>query len=469
MSSLDRFDFLQPRHVYAPDEGDGHIYLSAPLSTLMARLHAAGLPLERMRFIDENFDSMRGQIEEARALGINLVGTPYIPEVIELLEGRVRQEARVILGGQVIDKLSPGEFQTLFDGRGPLVHKAGPAAKDFYGVDFIPSAEQVSSIPVWESIPDEAMRAYLGREISFYLSQGCMFQCSFCVAAKGQPERYRDMGLALKDLEWLARRAQSFGYDKLEIYLSNLDLFQTPRKFQDFLEGSAAISKVLGFPFRFRGLATVHSILKVSPDYLRSCREAGLHEVGIGIDGATPHVWKKTKKIQNLPRGEEREAQRCIESIQRVHAAGMIPEMLMVLGHDAGNIDATILDMTTAKSFVKEMRGAYRVKVHPYLVKNLLPGSEAWQEDENAGLVQRLLQNPQDFRDLDFAALPSDFSHPDRFLQATVRAYYLDFLRSIGQTHLESSGLSTSVVGGAMKIPDLKGVVRSFNLGNYDR
>jgi hypothetical protein len=434
MEQVGALTFLQPRHVYASNNGDGHIYLSAPLITFMARLNAIGVPVDSMSFVDENFGGEKGEVEAADCIGINLVGAPYIPEVIGIIKNRLRSGARVILGGQIIDKLSDDEFNRLFGRlRDDVVvdRNNRTSAQQFFSVGDLPRAEEVSSIPVWEQIPAEQMRAYLNREISFYLSQGCLFGCSFCPAAKGQKESYRNLDLAITDLKWLTQRAIKFGIKKLPIYLSNLDLFQSPQNLEKFLEEANQMAEDLGFIYEFRGLATVYSIMKVDPEYLERCCDYGLSEVGIGIDGATPHIWKRTKKVQNIPRGEQEGGEKCIAAIEKIYASGMTPEMLMVLGHDGGDIDSTIEDILIAQQFVCDARNRFNAKVHPYLVKSIIPGTDAWKEAGNRYLVEELIANPEYFRDLDFAAMPSRFSHPDDLIRRVVRAYYQDFLSSI--------------------------------------
>ena len=68
---------IQPRHNYAPSEGLGHVYMPTSLLTVGARLLSAGVEVE---FHDEN---IRPKDVSANYVGFNLLGAPYIPEVIK--------------------------------------------------------------------------------------------------------------------------------------------------------------------------------------------------------------------------------------------------------------------------------------------------------------------------------------------------------------------------------------------------
>ena len=73
-----KIDLIQPRHNYAPKEGVGHIYMPTSLLTAGARLLNAGIDVT---FHDEN---LRPLEVSSNYVGFNLLGAPYIPEVIKL-------------------------------------------------------------------------------------------------------------------------------------------------------------------------------------------------------------------------------------------------------------------------------------------------------------------------------------------------------------------------------------------------
>ena len=80
-----KIDLVQPRHNYAPKEGVGHIYMPTSLLTVGARLLNAGVDVT---FHDENTKPLEVSSDY---VGFNLLGAPYIPEVIKLQE-KIRQD-----------------------------------------------------------------------------------------------------------------------------------------------------------------------------------------------------------------------------------------------------------------------------------------------------------------------------------------------------------------------------------------
>lgn len=436
--------FIQPRHIYAPSGGDGHIHLSAPLVTVMARLHAAGVA--DITFRDENFasDLTKGRID-ANVVGINLVGAPYIPKVIDIIRNRVRDGAVVLLGGQIVSSLDNHDIKSeenddMSDDLISLFSKLRPDVKVLNGnrkrnlkrifqLDDLPNQEMVSSIPVWEKIDTSKMKAYLCHEISFYLSQGCKYKCTFCQAVKNVPEKYRSIGTAVQDIEWLTLKAIECGIDHLDIYLSNLDLFQTPSDLIDFFTAIVALKDKYGFNYNFRGLATVDSILNdvVDENFLNLLKTAGLKSVGFGVDGATSEVFTKTGKVQNLSLEGDDDLQKCLDAIRKTAENGFVPEILMVFGHDLGDLEKSKKDLEAALNFSRGMVEQYGAVPRPHVVKNLVPGAVEWKKRiKNASEIELLLRHPEYFQALDYTALPSEITHADPAFRALVEKYYRD-------------------------------------------
>ena len=109
--TMKRITLYQPRHIFAPEEGDGHIYLPSSLTTVAARVLAAGGEVDIQ---DGNLQKLDFQGE---ILGVNVIGSPYIPEVIDVrkqIEDLVGDDAQILLGGQVIGGLLPDQFERLF-------------------------------------------------------------------------------------------------------------------------------------------------------------------------------------------------------------------------------------------------------------------------------------------------------------------------------------------------------------------
>jgi MoaA/NifB/PqqE/SkfB family radical SAM enzyme len=419
--------FLQPRHNCAPDSGDGHIHLSAPLITIMSQVYAATKGALAMDYRDENFACERGEIE-ADIIAVNLVGAPYIPEAIQVIK-RARNGSTVILGGQIVDSVKDDFAQLFCSVRTDLRVVNGNDLKvlaKVLQIDEIPEKETVSSIPIWETIPEEEMRKYLSHSMSFYLAQGCKYSCTFCQAEKGTPEKYRDVEMAAMDLEWLSKKAMSFGYSDLDIYFSNLDIFQTGEVLEVFLDKVLEVKALYPtFTYSLRGLATVESMLHMSDRVLKKAKEAGFVSVGLGVDGATPAVWRKTAKTHNFSSKDKNAAQRSIDAIKRCHGARITPEVLMVFGHDTGDFEESKEDLEVSFQFSKDMVDQFGAIPRPHVVKTLVPGAVEWKKKKrNRKMIELLLQNPEYFQALDYTALPSEISHPNRALRSLVEKYY---------------------------------------------
>ncbi|MDP2691584.1 MAG: hypothetical protein Q8O95_04245 [bacterium] len=113
-------------------------------------------------------------------------------------------------------------------------------------------------------------------------------------------EVYRDLEILEKDLGYLIQRAIRLGLNKLDIYMSNLDVFQSPDQLLDFARVCKGLKRQYPeFLLNLRGLATVDSFLRArdtKKESIEELTEAGFHTVGFGIDGMTPQVWKAIKK-----------------------------------------------------------------------------------------------------------------------------------------------------------------------------
>jgi hypothetical protein len=103
-------ELIQPRHNYAPKEGLGHVYMPTSLLTISARLLNAGVDVT---FHDENIKTAE---VAADYVGFNLLGAPYIPDVIKL-QDEIRKESgdkTFLVGGQVVSGLNPDQLKRLF-------------------------------------------------------------------------------------------------------------------------------------------------------------------------------------------------------------------------------------------------------------------------------------------------------------------------------------------------------------------
>jgi len=295
-------------------------------------------------------------------------------------------------------------------------------------------------------------------ESSLYVSQGCKFACDFCAAArttrdpstgelKKVTESYRSPGVIKEDLDYLVRRAEGFGIGGLEFYMSNLDVFQTPRELSKFAE---AIKEVRGehprFKLGLRGLATVDSFLKArKTGVIEEMAEAGFHTVGFGVDGWGKEVWRKVKKGHN---SEER----CLEAIRSAREDYKItPEILMVFGHEGADTEESL---RAAYEITSEMISRYGTVPRPHASKLLVPGNEGWKDPRNKERVGEMIRDPKSLQSIDFTTEPED---------ELAKRYYLEMCDLPGNTTQPTKPITPD-----MSKEEIKRV-KKFNEGKFDR
>lgn len=419
---------LQPRHIYAPpmEEGQGHIYSPTSLWTVGSKLIQAGADVT---FEDENI--RKADTEHADVIGVNLVGPPYIPVVRDRLKNVIDgNEQQLILGGQVITGLTRYQLSTLFGDKAISGLNITETAKAVGAkLEQLMPDEQTSLIPSYECISDEDMKEYLDpqREISFYLSQGCIFACKFCPAQKNMKERYRNMEIIEKDLAYLTEQATKLGIHQLSMYLSNLDIFQTAESLGDFAKVIQGLKeRNSGFIYRIRGLATATSLVNTAakhPEVVQAIKDAGLHTVGFGVDGGDERVWRSVKKGHNNEHTIIRAMEICREY-------GFIPENIMVFGHP----EETHETLENAVHLTDVLQSKFGAVPRPHVAKDLIPGNDYWQNNgtteptyirrERAERIKLLLEHPEYFQALDFKALASSMTHPNEVIRYIVNEYY---------------------------------------------
>ncbi|MCK9388917.1 MAG: radical SAM protein [Sulfuritalea sp.] len=430
------------------------------LLSVAARFVKSGLEVQ---LVDENVtkSEITGSV-----VGINVIGAPYINSAITILKRyqSLISNGVALVGGQGVRGLSTREFSSLFGIN--TIRGDDPTALATALARNISSKETTSLIPAYQLLPDTVLRGYLSGEFCFYLSQGCKFSCTFCAGERSQTNRaiayglisesYRQMDVTSEDLLFLAQKAKFFGLGELNIYLSNLDLFQTPELLYEFSRIAHHIRrKVPEVSIRMRGLSTVKSFLschKKNKRVVVSMVDAGLERVGFGIDGATPHVWKETKKPQ--------QASQCIEAIMVSNKEyGLIPESLMVFGHNGAD-DENSLDASVR--FVNETRTMYQSVPRPHVAKDIIPGNDGWKSAVFRPRIDYLLRTPSAFQLLDFTTLPSWLTHPDPHFRRRVSSAFLaicDFEDCLTKYTLPEDPEA---------VPSELEFAKSFNSGRYD-
>ncbi len=461
-----KIDLVQPRHNYAPAEGLGHIYMPTSLLTVGARLLDAGV---EVTFHDENIKPLEASSDY---VGFNLLGAPYIPEVLKSQQ-KIKEEyggKTFLLGGQVVSGLSPSQLERLF-GSSTYNGNDDSTLARVLGIDerALVSPEKTSLIPAYERLSDDAMREYLSREFSLYVSQGCKFSCDFCAAVRtykdpmtGQTtkvkESYRNRGIIQADLDYLVGKAKSFGLDELQLYMSNLDVFQTP---SSLLQFAYAVQEVKqsnpSFKIRLRGLATVDSFLRARENSRKSIEElvnAGFTTVGFGIDGWTKEVWAAVKKGHNTE-------EKCLEAIRSTREDfDMTPEILMVFGHPTADTEESL---GAAYQVTRMVVNAYGAVPRPHISKDFIPGNNGWNSPKHSSAVESLLKHPEAFQSLDFTALPSPLTHPNGKVRELATKYFLKMCELPGNTTQYVKPITPY-----LRIEEAD-EIRRFNEGRFDR
>ena len=269
-------------------------------------------------------------------------------------------------------------------------------------------------------------------------------------------ETYRHEEVMRRELTYLSERALRLGVRRLKIYLSNLDLFQSPEELARFLKVLLSVRQARPeVEFEMRGLSTTNSFLAVHrarPSLVERFVELGLCRIGFGVDGNAPEVWRATRKPQS--------GSMCVAAISAAREVyGLTPETLMVFGHYG--ID-TERSLSLAVEFTKDMWELYGSLPRPHVAKSAVPGNDGWYSPSFRWLVDGLLSWPAGFQSLDFTALPSPLTHPDAEFREMATRHYL------AVCGLE--GVATRYV--LPELPDMTWEelrrVREFNEGRYD-
>lgn len=429
---------VQPRHSYAPppsEERFGDRVLPNTLLHVRARLMEAGVTTD---FIDHNVEPERQP--ETDVVGLTVLGMPYIPIVRSMARKLLSEGHEVIIGGQTVEGLVSRDRDTnditdrqqfdAFFGEDALVGNDTKALSTTVGIDpavfgttrneRLERWKKTSLVPAYESLSEADLRFYLNGLIPFEIAQGCEKACTFCSAAKNRPEAYRDTEIFERDLTWLLDTAEGLQIDSLNMYLTNLDLFQTGRALSKFADSVIRITKERqSVRLRMRGLCTVdyfHALHTEHPDVLHKIKAAGLERVGAGVDGWSYDVWRSIGKTHN-------DETKCIEFIEESgETYGIQPEALMVYGHEKD----TAVTMEQANEFLRWASGEHNATPRPHCDKDLVPGNVYWADAvrKNDPRLLFLHTHPEYCQAFDFCAAPSSLTHPDRAREEMIDRYF---------------------------------------------
>lgn len=411
---------LQPKYPH----GGSQIYLPGSLMNLGSRLMVAGVKIEiiDLNLLSLNTPTTRELLRKAAAIGITVLGTPYIPVVISMVRDLRKMGCgqRILIGGEGIIRISPQDFICLFEDYGDVVQACTDA--DIVralglGLRRLPRMFEISMQPMLQRLTEKDLRRYLTREFCLFLSYGCVYNCHFCAAAKDMREQYRSMDGLCDEVQYICECLADIGHPRLEVYLSNLDIMQSASALEESLQLVHEVTSAHGIELFARGLATTHftcHALRRDPNVLRRLHKLGLRTIGFGADGADIRVWARENKRHNTLAELDK-------AVRATREAGMTPEILMVTGFPEDDLRAMF--EACRYSFAQTWKGAI---IRPYLGKQGAPGSKAWSDDRV--LVERYLKDPERFRLLDYAMFASATTHPNRAQRRLANASYASLL-----------------------------------------
>lgn len=398
------------------------IWMPMDLYKVAVRLEAIGIETD---VLDMNIDSLPENLNEYDYVGIGVIGAPNIPESQRLArEIKEKTGKPALLGGQTIEKITAEEFNKIFDGAGIQIRNdADLLAAVGKSVPLQPVSE-ASIAKQMNGLSHQKARQYLQNEFSFYMSQGCKFNCDFCAAAKNMPEKYTKT--AEEDLAAICERADALKTSKVEMYLSSLDMFQNPKEFINFLRTFANARKKYNVDISIRGLSRVDSFLKAmekDPELYELIPAAGLVTVGFGIDGVTEEVWKSQHKANK----SLLESDQAFKICRRVN---VIPEALLVLGFHENNgySGDTPESLKFTAEYAEYIATRFGTVARPYVAKDFAPGNHGWKDARYAARRKHVLEHIHLFKNLDYAALASEVTHPDPAFRAYVNESFMKII-----------------------------------------
>jgi hypothetical protein len=413
---------LRSRHSY----GKTQIWFPMDLTKVAAQLSSVGVSTT---VVDLNIEPMPTDLERYTHIGVGVLGPPYIPITRRIVQSIFEETGKgVLLGGPGIKYLEPRQFAAIYGKSGVQITNDLDLT---YALALQRQVPEVYDISVSEQVKGmslEKLSAYLNNEFSLFVSQGCKYNCDFCVADKAVPETFSS---AIKsDLDAVCEKATNFDIKGLRIYLSPLDAFQTPNKFKEVLEIFVAARKEYGIEFKLRVLSRLDSFLKAMaafPELYELIPNAGLKIIGFGVDGTTEEEWKSQHK-GNKSIAVADEAFGICKSI------GVVPENLMVMGFhdDKGRPVGTRKTLEGDVIFSVDRAMNHGVVSRPHLAKDMVPGSKGWRSPVWEKSRNTLLGNPDLFVDLDFLMLGSEITHPNAGFKEMANAAFTRIIDKLG-------------------------------------
>ncbi|MFL6112588.1 MAG: hypothetical protein ACJ786_14720 [Catenulispora sp.] len=372
----------------------------------------------------ELFDCQLHDLREVSTLdaydsfGINVMGAQNLAPasaVHRFLSQRV-DPARVHLGGQGVEQLTPEEFSTVFPGSHQTPRQA---------LAGLPGALDVGIARQVDKLSDDDLLLYLTHETTLPFSQGCLFGCSFCGAQIRRREEFFD---TVSHLEMLCRAAQRLGVNSLNLYCTSLDFFQQAlpggrlAELTSRLEAIIAVKEQYGIDLQLHALtrADSYNAAMASAEVRDLVLTAGFNRFGFGADGAaSADIVQAMRKHAPSLRSD------LVTAFANAQEHGLVQEILYVFGipeDTSETLAATreLCGLLLDEFDTSEYRG--------FPAKNEIPGNANWKRHEwrQSHRRHRLLDDPALFLNLGFETMANEISHPDPQIRREVNRYAID-------------------------------------------
>lgn len=181
--------------------------------------------------------------------------------------------------------------------------------------------------------------------------------------------------------------------------------------------------------------------------------QAGLWSIGFGVDGTSKKVWRSIKKGHN-------NLDECIEAIRLTREEfGIVPEIFMVIGHEEDTPEVLAQDI----EFTLDMVDRFGATPRPYVAKNIVPGNSGWKDPKNQEYVEKLIEHPDNFFALEYGALPSPLTHPNRDMREAIKNAFHMLASIPGNTTEIIYPISADIK------ENVKNIYLRLNEGKFDR
>lgn len=157
-------------------------------------------------------------------------------------------------------------------------------------------ADKISNIPLNRDffLNEPKINIYNQPEVNLVTSRGCIYNCSFCAAARSHNKEFgvRERGV----LSIIA---------ELREIILKYPLVKSIRILDDlFLKSNESIKKAYEifskFDLGWRSMAHVRTFSKIKQEYLSSMKKSGCKELFIGIESGSPKILKNIHKTDNV-------------------------------------------------------------------------------------------------------------------------------------------------------------------------